>query len=250
MIQSLIKAIDVLEILGRNNRKYSIREIVDHTGFPASTVHRILQTLSEKNFVVWDEASHLYSLGPALIPLGIKATEQVRLVDVARPAMKELSEMSGEDVHLIIRSGLKGLFLEQVEGSHPLKIVDRFGPEVDLHCGAIRKSLLAYQSEAFIEEYIRKGLSVYTENTITDPEKLKESLAAIKRDGVASTIGEYIPDALGIGAPIFDKSGEAVASMGIIAPKSRISREQEEALKEMVKQTAVRISKNLGYNLN
>lgn len=69
MIQSLLRAMELLELLKEANHKYSIAELSESTGLPPSTIHRILQTFCEKKYVIRDEHAHTYQLGPALISL-------------------------------------------------------------------------------------------------------------------------------------------------------------------------------------
>ena len=55
MIQSLLRAMELLELLKEANHKYSIAELSESTGLPPSTIHRILQTFCEKKYVIRDE---------------------------------------------------------------------------------------------------------------------------------------------------------------------------------------------------
>lgn len=75
MIQSLLRAMELLELLKEANHKYSIAELSESTGLPPSTIHRILQTFCEKKYVIRDEHAHTYQLGPALISLGRAAAD-------------------------------------------------------------------------------------------------------------------------------------------------------------------------------
>ena len=61
---------ELLEVLKEKNRNFSIAELAEAMDLPPSTVHRILQTFCEKKYVIRDNRSHTYRLGPALIPLG------------------------------------------------------------------------------------------------------------------------------------------------------------------------------------
>ena len=70
MIQSLLRSMELLEVLKEKNRNFSIAELAEAMDLPPSTVHRILQTFCEKKYVIRDDRSHTYRLGPALIPLG------------------------------------------------------------------------------------------------------------------------------------------------------------------------------------
>ena len=152
MIQSLLRSIEILEVLKERNRSYSIAELAEAIDLPPSTVHRILQTFCEKKYVIRDERSHTYRLGPALIPLGKAAANGIRLQDAAHPLLSALSARTEEDSYLVIPVGNKGLVIEKVDGPNHIKVVEEFGYEMYLHCGAIRKVLLAYQSPSFIEE--------------------------------------------------------------------------------------------------
>ena len=141
---------ELLELLKEANHKYSIAELSESTGLPPSTIHRILQTFCEKKYVIRDEHAHTYQLGPALISLGRAAADNVRIQDAALPILKNLSYCTREDSYLIIQVGDKGLVLDKTDGPNHLKVVEEFGYEMDLHCGAIRKALLAFQSDEYI----------------------------------------------------------------------------------------------------
>ena len=90
MIQSLLRSMELLEVLKEKNRNFSIAELAEAMELPPSTVHRILQTFCEKKYVIRDDRSHTYRLGPALIPLGKAASSGCcpQYPDAARKADK------------------------------------------------------------------------------------------------------------------------------------------------------------------
>lgn len=248
MIQSLLRSMELLEVLKEKNRSFSIAELAEAMDLPPSTIHRILQTFCEKKYVMRDERSHTYRLGPALIPLGKAAAKGIRLQDAAYPVLTALSETTREDAYLVIPVGNKGLVIEKVDGPNHLKVVEEFGYEMYLHCGAIRKVLLAFQSPYFIDEYFKNIIAHNRAFPHVRPEDLRAELDAIRRDGYAITRGDYVTDAVGIGAPVFNSEGELSASIGIIAPRIRI--DSDDFLKEQlehVKRFATELSSDLGY---
>ncbi|MBQ7797402.1 MAG: IclR family transcriptional regulator [Lachnospiraceae bacterium] len=248
MIQSLLRSLELLEVLKERNRSFSIAELADTMNLPPSTVHRILQTFCEKKYVIRDERSHTYRLGPALIPLGKAASKGIRLQDAAKPVLAALSEQTGEDVYLIIQVGSKGLVIEKVDGPSHLKVVEEFGYEMHLHCGAIRKVLLAFQSPNFIDEYFQNIIMQDKAFPYVRPADLRAELDKIKAEGIAISRGDYVTDAIGIGAPVFNADGDICASIGIIAPELRITTPEYLAnLQAQVKRYAVELSYDLGY---
>lgn len=248
MIQSLLRSLELLELLKETTHKYSIAELSESTGLPPSTIHRILQTFCEKKYVIRDEQAHTYQLGPALISLGRSAANNVRIQEAALPILKNLSYNTREDSYLVIQVGDKGLVLDKMDGPNHLKVVEEFGYEMDLHCGAIRKVLLAYQSEEYITYYLDTRLDRPEAFPQISRNALAAELKTIREHGIAVSHGEYVHDAVGIGAPIFGITGRIAASVGIIAPYSRIADEQHlEHMKEQVKHSAAELSYYMGH---
>lgn len=247
MIQSIRKAASILEFMKDHNKEYSIAEISESIEFPPSTTHRILNTLINCGYVAKDERTHLYKLGPGLIALGIAAVSNINIQSESAPILKHLSEKTQEDSFLIVKSGNNGVIIGKSDGPHPLKIVENFGIEIPLHKGAIRKVILAYQPKEFLDNYLQRDLAPYLENTKVDKEKLVKDLKKIRDTGISLSISEYIENAVGIGAPIFDYKGEFVASMGIVAPLSRAEDTGLEFIENSIRESADQLSKKLGY---
>lgn len=247
MVQSVTRTLELLKILGSKQKKWAVAELSEISGLAPSTVHRLLMTLKEHRFVAQAPDSSLYYLGPALISLGMAANNYLDIRKSAMPIMEELAAKSEEDAYLAIADGSYGIFVERVPGPHPLKVVGPVLIRVPLHCGAIRKVLLANSSETFIAKFLEGNLDRYTENTIIDSRQLAGQLAQIKRDGFALTVSEYIKEAVGIGAPVYDHYGDVVASLGIIGPTMRITAEKYPDLIGQVKHYAQQLSFALGY---
>ncbi|MDR1831654.1 MAG: IclR family transcriptional regulator [Fusobacteriaceae bacterium] len=248
MIQSLVRAMELLEVLNGSKSSYSIAYLSSALNLPPSTIHRLLQTLCGTKFVVKDEKSHDYKLGPALIPLGITARKNLHLQNAATPILERLVTVTTDDSYLVISTGYKGFVLEHIDGPSPLKVLEDFGFELDLHCGAIRKTLLAYQPEAFIEEYIETVIKTPNAFPKVEPAVLLENLEKIRKEGVAVSHGDYISNSVGIGAPVFNSEGKIIASIGIITPASKIAGEKKlNELKQTVKTSAQELSEMMGF---
>ena len=248
MIQSLLRSMELLEVLKEKNRSFSIAELADAMNLPPSTIHRILQTFCEKKYTIRDERSHTYRLGPALIPLGKAAARGIRLQDAAYPVLTRLAKETKEDSYLVIPVGNKGLVIEKVDGPSHLKVVEEFGYEMYLHCGAIRKVLLAYQTPSFIDEYFKTIIVHDQAFPHVRPDDLRAELTSIRQAGYAITHGEYVNNAIGIGSPVFNADGDLACSIGIIAPEVRVMDETHlTAQRELVQEYAAELSADLGY---
>jgi DNA-binding IclR family transcriptional regulator len=248
VVQSVERALKLLKIIGSVQKKWTLAELSELSDLAPSTVHRLLLTLKNYRFIAQDIESSLYYLGPALISLGMGANNYLDIRKAAIPIMEDLAKTSKEDVFLAIADGNQGIFVERIPGPHPLKVIGPVLERVPLHCGAIRKVLLAYSNDSFIQNFLRNGLDRYTDNTQTDPDLLLQTLKQIRQDGYAVTVSEYTNDAVGIGAPVFDHYGEIAAAMGIIGPSVRIIPEKYPPIIQLVKAHAQELSSALGHH--
>lgn len=247
MIQSILRASALLEVLKVPDKEFSISALSEELQLSPSTVHRILQTLCQIRYVVKDERAHTYKLGPALISLGLISQHNLHLLDFAKPTLEKLSHETEEDSFLIIRSKYKGLVLEKSHSPNPLKIVDQSGYERDLHCGAIRKTLLAFQTDDFIKQYISQVLTKDSAFPKMSPQTLMTNVEMIRKTGIGLSYGEYIKNAIGIGAPVFDFNNNIVASIGIVFSASRLKDDDHlEKLKTSVKHYGNQLSVSIG----
>lgn len=246
MVQSVARALELLELLKQASHPMSIAELSTASCLQPSTAHRLLQTLCTYNFVYKDDSTHLYQLGSALISLGNIAVQEQDLGKMSIPFLKQLSHLTGEDAYLMIISGYNGLVISRVDGPNDLRVVEKFGFEVELHCGGIRKTLLAHQSPEFIEEYIQHCASTPLIHPLKDPAALRLELKTIQKNGYGITTNDYVQHATGIGAPIFGPDGKLVASLGIIAPAIRAHGHEEDLINQ-VRTQADGLSQVLGY---
>ncbi|WP_138159806.1 IclR family transcriptional regulator [Peptoniphilus catoniae] len=246
MIQSLKKASSILEFMKIENREYSISEISDALDIPSSTTHRILNTLINCDFVSKDNKSHLYKLGPGLISLGVAASANISLQSDSLPILNDLSKITKEDSFIIIRSGNNGLVVGKALGEHSIKVVENFGREIPLHMGAIRKVILANQSDSFIEEYMKLDLEPYLNKNSLDKDQLRRELEEIKEQKYAISYSEYILNTSGIGSAVFNYKNEFVASLGIVVPLYRLKGKEKELINSVM-EAAEKLSYKLGY---
>ena len=248
MIQSLKRSMRILEYMSQQGKQeYSIAELAAAMELPASSIYRVLQTFADDHYVVMDQKSHLYRLGPALFALGRAANDEKDLRSIAMPFLRKIADQTGDDAFLMTLSGYHSQVLAKAEGPNRIKIVESFESNFDLHCGANRKMLLAFQSDQFIEEYIRLGLKAYTSSTITNPELLWDEVRTIRAEKSSFSLSEFIDGAMGISAPVFNSSGTLAASMGTSGPAFQVNATKINSHKKIISDCARDCSALLGY---
>jgi IclR family acetate operon transcriptional repressor len=144
------------------------------------------------------------------------------------------------------------VYIDKVEtDQHPsgLRMASRVGLRNPAHSSAVGKVLLAHFSEEELNNFTKeKGLLKRTENTITDPGRLREHLSIVRAQGYAIDDEENEKGIRCVAAPIYNEVGKPVAAISISGPAFRITKKViQESLKKEVIETATKISQRLGF---
>jgi len=253
LVQTIERVSLILDILGKSPQGISVGELSEKVSLPKGTTHRLLSSLAYFDYVRQDSGTKNYSLGFKLVELGNRLLDQIDFRTEARPFLVELADHTKETVHMVILDQNEVLYIDKVEASENttgLRMVSMLGSRIPAHCSAVGKVLLAALPEAKLLELIgSKGLPRKTQNTITDLGKLKEHLSLIRKRGYALDNEENERGIRCVGAPIRDQRGTVIAAISISVPVLRVPKQVlESSLKVQVMQTALNISRKLGYS--
>jgi DNA-binding IclR family transcriptional regulator len=160
--------------------------------------------------------------------------------------LQELAARTHETVHLSIFDGADAVYIDKIDGVHPVRAYSRVGGRAPAHCVATGKALLAHQPSEVIAN-VAAHLERFTPHTITKPEVLYEELKRIRRDGYAINRGQWREGVGGAAAPIRDGSGAVVAAVGISGPTDRLRLKVLRDFVPFVIAAAEKISRGLGY---
>ncbi|MEV5753338.1 IclR family transcriptional regulator [Actinoallomurus sp. NPDC052308] len=245
-VQAVAHALDVLELLAAQGPR-SLGRIADACGRSKATTHRLLATLVTRGYAEQDSETGLYRAGLRCVELGMSVLAGVRLSDVARPHLEELNTATGEVVHLCVYDRGEVVYLAKLDSRLPVAPQSRVGARAPAHCVAPGRALLAYQPPAELARVADAGLRRYTENTITEPERLAEELTRVRERGHAINESSWRPGVCGVGAVIRDYTGTAVAAVGCCVPEARFGAARRRELAAAVTAAAARISADLGH---
>ena len=249
-VQSLERAIRLLEVLREADRPMAIVELSARLDLGASAVHRYLDTLVYHGLVEQDPETLKYSLGVRFVEFGASVIRRLGFGERVRPYLERLAAEVGETVNLSIPDGGSALFIDKIESQEFLRTATHVGARVPLNCTGMGKAMLAYLPEAELAAGLEAYSPVaYTPNTITDRTTLRAHLALIRRQGYAVDDEEYIAGVRCVGAPIFSPGGRVVAALSVSGPASRLTPERIRDVAPRVKEIAQEISARMGMEL-
>lgn len=247
MINSVLKAIRVMNLFSAAETRLSLAQISRRLDMPKSTAHNLLNTLLSERYIEKVEGD-LYALGTAPLTLTQKIRVNVELRDPAAPLLRKLAEACQESVYLTARDGDYNLYLYAVETSRRLLARTAVGDRVPLHCTSVGKAILANLSPEEVEGIVeRVGLPAFTDATITDWDTLVQELELTRQRGFALDHSEVEPGIFCVGAPIFNARGKVLGSCSVSGLDPDIVQGRLPDLSQLVTYTAQQISRRMGF---
>lgn len=217
----------LLEVIAAKDRRYTLQGLVEETGLPKPTLHRMLQQLEGAGLLRREGDSRQYGTGSRLRRLA----ENLLLNDSRHGArhmvLRHLVEEIGESCNLTALSGGEVVYLDRVETAAPLRFYLHPGSRVPVHCSASGKIFLAQMSPAQRRRLLAHvPLEACTPKTLTDLESLEREVRRVRKDGYAIDDEEFLPGLLCIATLVPAPSGVSNLCIAVQAPSMRLGVER------------------------
>jgi len=247
-LSSVKNAVKILKSFSGSKPNLKVSQLATKLGLSKSTVSRILSTLAIEGFVQKNPKDNSYQLGLAVLTLGGIVTSHLDVHKEATPVLNKVVMKTGETAHLAILDGLDTIYIHKEECNHPVRILTHIGRRNPSYCISSGKVLLAFNDEQLVEEVIQNGLKKFANNTITDPDKLRNELEMIRKQGFATSSEEITIGTRSVAAPIRDWRGKVVSAVTVVGPLQRMQDYKIPSIARIVMEAGKEASERLGYD--
>jgi DNA-binding IclR family transcriptional regulator len=221
-----------MEMFAKERRPLSAGEIASRLEIPQTSAHRLLATLVSMR---WAErkAGRLYQMGPSVLGLGGLALGRSTLIQLARPMLGHVAELSKLDSELAVLVGDAITYVARAGGEESERGEFRLGVLRPLHCTSAGKLLLALMSDREQAELIKTmSLRPYTERTIVDRKELRGELDLIRANRFATDRGEYSEFWRSVAVPVWNTAGEVIAAVTCGGRPERMTVEHQDWMRQ------------------
>ena len=203
--------------------------------------------MQRRGFLAHPSGRKDYILGPSIWRISRNHDWSKMLITFSHEHLKQLAMQTGETTHLAVREGKEALFVDHYASTNQvLSISGQTGEFVPLYCTAHGKALLADYGLAELRAIFGSTvLQAHTPTTIVSLRQLAKACAAIRSSAIAVDEEEYVRGVRCMAAPVRDRDGVVVASVGISAPMSRFPKERTAPAAKAVTQAAAAITELL-----
>jgi IclR family acetate operon transcriptional repressor len=252
-VQSVDRALDLLEALAAVDGEVAITALATRTGLHVSTVHRLLATLLRRGYVRQNPETSRYYAGAKLATLSEGRSRYGELRLRARPLLRGLTETTRETANLVVLDDLQAVYIETVPSPQVVRLFTSVGNRTPLHATGAGKALLANlpaaRRDALLERLDLRG---YTARTIVDRTALRRALDDVREKGYAIDDEEYDEGVRCVAVAVAgaatagrDAPGAPLAALSISAPASRLTRQRCAELAPALRRTAAELAEAL-----
>lgn len=217
LIQSIERAVAILEIIAREGGAASLKHIAERTSLGKTTAHNILKTLDELGYVRRRVADTRYHLGGRIQNLARIAGDDGALRARLRPVLEVIARKTGETVYLAVPSGDETYYLDAIESGQVLKTASPVGVRERLEGSAMGLVFLAFMPGL--------GKRVLTTRADALGPDIQSQIDTVERVGFALDLENYQPGLHCVAVP-WREGGEVRAAIGLSGPSTRLPREK------------------------
>ncbi|MGW4335982.1 IclR family transcriptional regulator [Rhodococcus koreensis] len=225
-IRSVERAAALIQAIADAGKAGSrLTDLAVTTGLSKTTVHRLLGTLVKLDWVELDETTSTYVLGLPLVGIGMAASDRHGFTSLAAPHLNRIAELTGDTVYLTVKAGAQAVCVDRVVGTYPIRtITTHIGERRMLGSCAGSLALLAWSEADEVDRLLTSMPGTQASGSaLPDPAILPELIQRSRVTGYTQAPTTLVPGAEGIGVPVLDASGMAVAAFSVEAITARLS---------------------------
>lgn len=238
------RAVALLAAFSADRPSLTISEMSRRTGIPLTTVHRLVNSLTEAGFVERDQHGRLH-VGLRLWEIATLAPRGLGLREVALPFMEDLFEVTHEHVQLAVREGEEVIFVERLSHRTAIRVFNRVGGRYAMTPTGVGRVLLAYAPPEVQEDVLSVPARQLSPYTVTSVQDLRRMLADVRARGYAITVDQVNVGSMSVAAPVHGSDGSVVAALSVVV---RAGSTSSSSLVPLVQTTARGISRSLRTN--
>ena len=250
-VQALLRGLTILDVLADSpDGLASLADIAARTGLSPSTAHRLLSTLVERGYAGREPGSKGYVIGHRVVHFSTSVRRRTSdLRRLVRSHLEAITAETGETSNLVVLDGKNVVYIDQVEGTHALRMVPGIGSIFPAYTSASAKAILAYQvDDAQLDAVFTAEPRIkLAAHTLADRRDFVAALTAVVKHGYAVEESELAEGVSCIAAPIRGRNGVALGAISVPGPTQRVLEPAPERLGVLLKKHALHVSQALGF---
>ena len=228
------RILSVLSGFASSTPEFGITELSNLLGMTKNMIYRAMTTLVEQGYVIRSPSGQRYQLGFRVLELQNPALPEPDLRALAAPAMRQIFDLMGETVNLLIRVRDFAVFIDGIDtrraGTYRLEI----GAIRPLHGPVSGLVMLAFGTDAELADYLRRHPNIdYPGRAARSKQELMTEIEEIRSRGYGQMRHPGALPMLGVAFPIWSADDKLHGVLATGGPESRVAPMLEENLERL-----------------
>jgi DNA-binding IclR family transcriptional regulator len=248
-IQSIEVGGELLRALARSGEPMMLRDLAREAGMTPAKAHPYLVSFSRIGLTEQDETNGRYEIGALALELGLISLRRLSAVRIAAPRIAALASEIDHAVSLAVWGTHGPTVVRLEEPSRPVHIVMRVGSVMAMLETATGRAFAAFLPPKTMNAALETGLDRLGVgyDPGRDPKKAAETLAEVRRNGLARALGDPLPGVNAFAAPVFDHAGHVVLVITAMGPAGTFDPRWVSPIAKALQACAEDVSKRLGF---
>jgi len=226
-LQSVVRAFQVLEAVGRAGHPLSLSEVAVDAGIDKSAAQRIAHTLQSLGYLERSENAGGLVPGRRFLDRSFDYLRLNPLIERATPILIELRKTARERVDLSLLDGTSIVYAIRLQSKRETFFATLIGRRIPTFCSSGGRAMLALMNDHDVEDILaRSNLHPVTQKTIYDREGIWEKIREAREHGYALAVEESLIGEVVTAAAVTDVHGNPVAAVHIAGSLSEWSIEK------------------------
>ena len=246
-VQSVDRALSILETLAEDDESYRLSDLAVRTGLSASTVHRLLATLESRRFVQFDRTQSKWHVGSRAFTVGASFARRRNFSAQAIPYLRKLRDLTRETANLAVVDDEFIIVLTRMESREIMRSLTLVGGRVPMVTSGVGKAVLATYSDEDVGAVIRHhGMPRLTERSIVRPSDLFKELEKIRKQGFALDDEEACMGLRCVAAVVYNDCADPLAAISVSGMTGRMTDQRLPEIGQIVRDVAAELTAALG----
>lgn len=234
--RSTARVLSILQLVAGNHDGYTLSKLAELMEAPKGSIFPMLQTLKEYHFLIFDERTGIYQIGPMAFQVGMSFINQDDSLKFVDEKLTQIVDQCLETVHFAILDNGNVVYLLKKDSPQAIRMISSVGKTLPAYGTGIGKALLMDYSLEELKKIYPGGLTKLTYNTIVDFDKLYEELKSFRIDDVAYEYEESNKDVQCVAVAV-RKESKIIASVSVAIPIFRCDDKKIEKIRMILLET-------------
>ncbi len=221
-VVALERGLQVIAAFTNQDEQLTLSDISKVVNLSRATVRRYLFTLEDLGYV--EVSGRYFRLSPRVLTLAQAYLSSSLLPRVAQPFLERVSASLDESCLVAILNADEVIYVARSARKRMTSMVRDIGAHLPAYCTSVGRVLLSALSEHELDRYFQRAeLRPLTPLTIVDQPRLRQELAAVRRQEYSIIDQELEHGLLSLGVPVLNASGRVIAAMSVSTQTTRTS---------------------------